>query len=80
MKSEIKSIKVDVWNHQQLSEKIINRIRASTKEADKVWDLDCVPKLKKPYFLEFWKFSEYNRECQKILNQLETYLTSKYES
>ena len=80
MKNKIKIIKVDWWNHQQLSEKIINRIQASIKKTDEVWDLDCVPKLKKPHFWEFWKFSGYNRECRKILNQLETYLTSEYES
>ena len=76
MKCKVKNIKVDVWNHQQLSEKIINRVLASTKEADNVWDLDCVPKLKKPYFWEFWKFSAYNKECNIILYQLETHITS----
>ena len=44
--------------------------------ADNVWDLDCVPKLKKPYFWEFWKFSAYNKECNIILYQLETHITS----
>lgn len=79
MKYKIKHIKVDVWNHQRLSEKIINRIVDSTKEADKSYDLDCVPKLRKPYFWEFWKFSDYNRECQRILDQLENYITLEHK-
>jgi hypothetical protein len=71
----MKTVKIDYWDHQKLSEEILMMIRSSIKYPNDLDELDGVPKLKKPYFWEFWKFSEYNRECRRILKEVKDLLT-----
>lgn len=65
-----KTLEVDFWNHQDLTAKIIEMVRSSGHQSCDIDNLNCVPKIKKPYFWEFWKFKEYNRECDRILSEV----------
>jgi hypothetical protein len=63
---KIKTIRCDYWNHTNLSEKIIE-MKSKTIDNGCLYELDCVPKMRKPYFWEFWKFGGYKNECNRIL-------------
>lgn len=78
MKNKIKTIKVDCWQHQKLSEQVINIIQSARPTFEEIYDIDCVPKMDKPHFWEFWKWSSYNKECQRILNEVEKYSEKLY--
>lgn len=67
---KIKTIRCDYWNHTALSKQVINLCQSKTIDADKLSVLDCVPRMKKPYFWEVWKFGEYKRECNRILGEV----------
>jgi len=66
----IKTIKVDYWSHQKLSEKIILMIQNSIDKNESVYELNCVPNMKKPYFWEFWKWGAYRKECDRIMESV----------
>ena len=81
MNNKIKTIKCDFWNHQPLSRDILDIVRSvviPSSSVDGLSELNCVPKMRKPHFWEFWKWSEYNRECQRILNEVEKYCEEAY--
>lgn len=70
MVKEIKTIKVDYWSHQKLSEKIINMIQNNIDKNENVYELNCVPNMRKPYFWEFWKWGDYRKECKRIMESV----------
>lgn len=74
MVKESKIIKVDYWSHQKLSEKIINMIRNNIDNSENICELNCVPNMKKPYFWEFWKWGDYRKECDRIMESVRTTL------
>lgn len=77
MDRNVKTLKCDFWNHQKLASDILDMVQNLNRVTvgdDNYNDLDCVPKMRRPYFWEFWKHSAYDIECQRILNKVSNYL------
>lgn len=77
--NKIKYIKVDFWNHQELTQKVINIVYSSLWKKEQEFDgLNCVPTIRKPYFWEIWKWASYKKECERILKDVKYHMERLY--
>lgn len=78
---EIKTIRVDYWNHQKLTGDVLEVIQTAISNIESNnHELNCIPKMRKPYFWEIWKFSSYRKECQRILKDVDSHMRKLYWS
>lgn len=72
-------IGLDLWDHSELSEKIINYIKLKHNKHDSAHIYNAIPNIKKPYFWQFKKMKAYKAECDRIYNECVAFIDKTNE-